>query len=540
MRLDSLRARLLLSTAVLIAVILPATAIVLTSYYRGAIEQAFDARLKVYLDNLVAVSLSQSDADQSEPDPQGSNQPAGGQPTAAQPKASEPSPGALGVDQAETERPPIELGNPLFDRPFSGWYWQIRPVGAADEGVAGSDSLLDQRLPQLSGDAARSAEDDTTRGYLRGPDNQLLRVIEREIIIGPEDQASADDSTGAAAAPAGEPDRAEPRQPPGKAEDTGGDPDRYIYSVAGLADEVEQQVKEFRNMLLLALGMLGAGLIAAAVLQVGYGLRPLAEMSRRLADIRAGKADRLEGEFPREIAPLQKELNALLRANREIVERARTHVGNLAHALKTPLSVIANETDRARGRGGAEAALADIVGRQTELMSGQVRHHLDRARMAAQRGVIGTATEVEPAMQALARTLEKLHRERALRFEASCTPGLLFRGERHDFEEMLGNLLDNAFKWAQHVVRLGIAPAPGRPGYLAVTVDDDGPGLSADKRQQAVQRGRRLDEARPGSGLGLAIVADLVHLYGGVFELGEAPMGGLRAVLLLPQDDASG
>jgi signal transduction histidine kinase len=246
-----------------------------------------------------------------------------------------------------------------------------------------------------------------------------------------------------------------------------------------------------------------------------------------LTAIRSGQAESLEGELPDEIKPLQQELNALMHSNREIVERARTHVGNLAHALKTPLSVISNE---ARNQ---EGPLAAKVIEQAEIMRTQITHHLDRARVAARSSVIGDATEVEGVLSALKRTLDRIYGERGLDLEVVSAPDLKFQGEKQDFEEMVGNLLDNACKWASWKVKAS-AEKGRRSGTFVVTVDDDGPGLSEEDRARAMKRGQRLDESKPGSGLGLSIVADLAHLYKGKFELEPSPEGGLRARIELP------
>jgi len=500
-RLNSLRLRLLVSTALLVAVVMPATALLLTSYYRHAIERAFDARLNVHLGNLIAVSLQYGAQDAGEGGSAALSGPAS-RPAASSASGAVASSGKARTDD-QGEQQPIDLGEPLFQRPFSGWYWQIRPLGQPEDKIIISDSLLDYRLAPLSASGeGDGAGDGLRRGYLPGPDDARLRVLERKVIFGEDDKG------------------------------VGGE--LFLYTLAVDAGEIELQVAGFRNMLLLALGLLSLGLIMVGFWQVRFGLKPLDDIRRRLNDIRAGEADYLTGQYPREIEPLQKELNALLRSNRDIVERARTHVGNLAHALKTPISVIANETDRAHEAGGEVAVYARKVEKQTGLMRDQVRHHLDRARMAAQMGVIGSATSVLPVVEALARTLQKIHRQRHVDLELDCPAALTFGGERQDLEEMLGNLLDNAFKWAEAEVRLKVAKSPAKSGYLCIEVDDDGPGLSADKREQAVRRGQRLDENLPGSGLGLSIVADLSHLYNGSFELGRSPSGGLRAILLLP------
>jgi signal transduction histidine kinase len=229
---------------------------------------------------------------------------------------------------------------------------------------------------------------------------------------------------------------------------------------------------------------------------------------------------------------LARETNALLDSNREIVERARTHVGNLAHALKTPLSVIANEADTER------TPLAAKVLEQTRVMRDQVNHYLDRARAAARSNVVGSTTETAPVVEALVRTFQKIHRDGDLAFDVRLQATPRFRGEKQDLEEMLGNLLDNAGKWARSriIVTLALDPAEDSGGqdFLLFRIDDDGPGLSEEQMEQAVKRGRRLDETKPGSGLGLSIVADLAAVYAGSFQLNRSPEGGLRATLRLP------
>ena len=223
----------------------------------------------------------------------------------------------------------------------------------------------------------------------------------------------------------------------------------------------------------------------------------------------------------------------MIEANREIVERARTHVGNLAHAIKTPLSVILNEASA-----HAPDPFAAKVLEQADVMRDQIAHHLERARIAARLTIIGTVTEVAPAMEALRRTMEKIHRARDIAITVEANPHAKFRGERQDLEEMAGNLVDNACKWAASQVFIEVLVEPpaqeGAGPMLRIVVDDDGGGLSAPEREQASRRGQRLDESKPGSGLGLSIVVDLARLYGGNLTLGSAPIGGLRAELVLP------
>ncbi|MEQ8697491.1 MAG: ATP-binding protein, partial [Bauldia litoralis] len=264
-------------------------------------------------------------------------------------------------------------------------------------------------------------------------------------------------------------------------------------------------------------------------LLVFFGLRPLRRVPPALAAIRSGKADRVVGPFPAEIEPLAQEINALLDQNTQVVERARTHVGNLAHALKTPLAVLMNEASR------SDSALAAKVTEQTGIMKEQIEHHLSRARTAAQAGVLGARTSVMPVLEGLGRTLEAIHRARGVKIAVEGPPDAAFRGERQDLEEMLGNLMDNACKWAAGRVRVGVSVAEsGDDPRLEIRVEDDGPGLSSTEMRTALKRGMRIDEKTPGSGLGLSIVADIVDMYGGSVSLDSAPLGGLLAVVDLP------
>jgi signal transduction histidine kinase len=271
---------------------------------------------------------------------------------------------------------------------------------------------------------------------------------------------------------------------------------------------------------------MGAGLIGLMIMLVRLGLAPLNQVSQSLAAIREGRADHLEGQFPEEIQPLADELNALVAHNAEVVARARTHVANLAHFLKTPLSVIANEVQ------GATGPMAESVARQAQVMRRQVDHYLTRARTVASAKVIGARTEAAPMIADLTRALSKIYAPRGIRIERRCPEGVSFRGDRSDFEEMVGNLLDNACKWAEGEVTVVVAP--GKPGRLTVTVGDDGPGLTEDEAKRVVERGERLDESKPGSGLGLGIVKEIASLYGGTLRLGRSDAGGLAAVLDLP------
>jgi signal transduction histidine kinase len=255
------------------------------------------------------------------------------------------------------------------------------------------------------------------------------------------------------------------------------------------------------------------------------GLLPLRRLKEALARIRDGSAQHLEGKFPAEIAPLASELNSLIEHSNEVVGRARTHVSNLAHFLKTPLSVLASEADSEPG------PLSDQVRRQVETMRRQVDHYLARARAAGSVNVLGNRTPVAPVLSDLARVLTRIHAERDIMIDWDCPSDLYFRGERQDMEEMAGNLMDNACKWATSRVQVRATREGAR---FTLTVEDDGPGLTPEDRARVGTRGERLDESVPGSGLGLAIVRDISKLYAGFFVLDASPLGGLEARLTLP------
>ena len=306
----------------------------------------------------------------------------------------------------------------------------------------------------------------------------------------------------------------------------------YSFLVTGNFDELRQEVQSFSNGLYGSLALLGLGLLAAIFIQVRYAMKPMAEMQQKLTDIRSGKIEMLHGNFPTEMQPVADEMNLLIQSNFEIIDRARMQVGNLAHALKTPISVLTNEARESPG------GLADTVKEQINVMRDQVNLYLDRARRAARAQTIGAATDVEPVLQALARTLQRINTEKGVVVSVSCQAGLKFRGERQDLEEIVGNLMDNACKWSKGRVEvrgslLTQAGDDGRPRLL-IEVDDDGPGVPPEKRAIALKRGQRLDEAKPGSGLGLNIVTETAAMYGGKVELDKAELGGLRVKLVLP------
>jgi signal transduction histidine kinase len=272
--------------------------------------------------------------------------------------------------------------------------------------------------------------------------------------------------------------------------------------------------------------------LVAGILQVRRGWFPINQLRSRLSRLREGHERRLEGAYPTEVQPLVGDLNALLDQRDESASRARATAGDLAHGLKTPLAVLAQEADRLAAEGQHD--LSGTISQQVERMRRQIEYHLARARAdASGRSRSATATAVRPSADGLERTLRRLHAERGVTIAVDVPPDVHVRVVREDLDEMLGNLLDNACKWARSSARISAARADG---FTTVMVDDDGPGIEKSMRTAVLKRGVRADEVAPGSGLGLSIVRELAEAYGGTIVLEDSPMGGLRATLKLPAD----
>jgi signal transduction histidine kinase len=269
--------------------------------------------------------------------------------------------------------------------------------------------------------------------------------------------------------------------------------------------------------------------ILAGIWQFRTALLPFGRLRRQLLSLRDGSTDRIKGTYPTEVQPLVNDLNSLLEHREQIVRRALAKAGDLAHGLKTPLAVLAQEAEQFEAAGQHETASA--INLQVDRMRRQVDYHLTQARATTPGSAPGARCPVLASVEGLTRTLEKLYAARGLVIEADVSSEHFVRGQREDLEEMLGNLFDNACKWAKSNVKIRSVQ---EDGAVVLTVDDDGPGLSPSIRDQVLQRGVRADEAAPGSGLGLAIVRDLVQLYEGAITLHDSPMGGLRASLRLP------
>lgn len=395
---------------------------------------------------------------------------------------------AAGQPQIDATR----LSDPRWQKPYSGLYWQLDRVGA--DGVGRSAEL---RSRSLWDTALTLPPDALADGVVhvhesRGPQDAALLMVERTV-------RTAD-----------RPDAA------------------WRLIVAGDLQDTTQAVDRFTGVLAASLLALGALLVLAALAQVAVGLSPLRAMQRALTEVQEGRSARLQGRFPTEVQPLIDDFNAVLERNAEVVARARTQAGNLAHALKTPLAVLAHAADA----DGPREELALRVREQVALSRRHIDWHLARARMAASQRLPGQRTAVAAVLAGLVRVMHRVHAERGLDLHLDAVnPDLAFAGEEQDLQEMVGNLLDNACLWARHWVAL---QAQRVADQLVITVADDGPGIAPDQRDAVLSRGVRLDEATPGSGLGLAIVADLVALYGGALALEDGDGGGLRVRLTLP------
>jgi signal transduction histidine kinase len=374
---------------------------------------------------------------------------------------------------------------PKYERQLSGQYWQVEVDG---QPPIRSRSLWDARLPE----GAPNGELGNIRlREIPGPRSERLRLAQRTLQF----------------------------QEPAA---------RVTFSVAADLAPALAAARQFSRILGVALAVLGIGLVSALVVQVRVGLRPLEEIKSALAAIRAGTVKRLSDDAPTEIAPLAHELNALLDHHGSLIDRARGQAGDLAHALKTPLAVLRNEMEN-EATPDRKLSLEQI-----DAMTDAVQHHLARAQAVGGVRLLGVRADAAHAIEALARTLPRMSdRDIEVEVALSAKP-LWFAGEAQDLSELLGNLLDNACKWAAGKVRIAAARANDR---LKVEIGDDGPGIAAEQRAKALQRGGRLDERKPGSGLGLTIALDLATLYGGSLTLGRSALGGLKVELDLPAAD---
>ena len=387
--------------------------------------------------------------------------------------------------------------DPRYQQALSGRYWLIGQIYRDGRvlPVRASRSMAGETLTLDANNAVTLYDNpsEVLHSQTVGPDNEPLRFSARMAFLpGLEDtplvMIAAADSRAAS---------------------------RAIFRFALLAIAV---------MLLLIIGM-----FTAVFMQVRIGLKPLFDLSRQVVDVKEGREMRVSGHYPNEIYPLANELNGLIDHNADVVKRARTHVSNLAHALKTPIAVLQNESEQNK------SPLSSIVTRQTATMRKQVEHHLQRARAATRGQLIGTVTEVPPIIEGMVRTMPRIYRHKDVKVSMDVNPDLVFRGEKRDLDEMLGNLIDNAFKWTKSEVSIVAQNSETEESMMEITISDNGRGIAKEDYAQAVKRGMRLDETTPGTGFGLAIVDDLARAYKGSMALGLADLGGLSVTLILPR-----
>lgn len=386
-----------------------------------------------------------------------------------------------------------DLGDINFQTPNSGWYWQVFERGSADNTIKSpslGSSAID--VPSLMDRPLDSSF--SRRFVVTSKSGALIRVLETEIVL--RDNVIA------------------------------------VFQVGGSETGFRETISAYTRQIAGLLGTFAIGLVVINMLVILFGLRPLERLRTAMSNIRSGRSESLEGRYPDEIQPLADELNLLMDNNRRIVERSRTQVGNLAHSLKTPLSVLMNaasETDDAPKK---------LVAEQANAMQFQIQHYLDRARIAAQRETVIYRTDATQASRKLVEVLAKLNPDKSLSFNAPSST-IIFAGEKEDFDEIVGNLLENACKWANNDIAVILEvercdDIEATRDWLTLSVGDDGAGIARDKRGDALKRGQRMDETVPGTGLGLSIVAETVRSYGGDIVLKQAPEGGLQVIVRLP------
>ncbi|WP_265105663.1 sensor histidine kinase [Neorhizobium petrolearium] len=391
-----------------------------------------------------------------------------------------------------------QLGDLRFSQPETGWYWIIEPLGTFAARPLSSSSLGTSNISVPS--ILAVPFNNRYERFYPATDafgNHVL-VAETEVVLDGEGRAAR-------------------------------------FRVSGNLAVVEEDIQAFTRSLYIALAVFGLGSLVVNGLAILYGLLPLDGARRTLERVRRGEAERLEGEFPREIMPLANDINALIESNRRLVERARMQVGNLAHSLKTPIAVLLNEARL------LDKPQSELVRSQAEAMQAQVQSYLSRARIAAQRESLLARTDIEPALERLVRVMRRLNPDKEFHLSVS-PPGAALAMEQQDVEETIGNLLENAARFCETGVWITATPASGpqqegdalRRTWVEMTVEDDGPGLEPDQIREAMKRGTRLDESKPGAGLGLSIVREITSEYQGMFELTRGPRGGLMARLLLP------
>jgi len=374
-----------------------------------------------------------------------------------------------------------EPTDPRFHRPDSGWYWEILNV---DTPLKKSPSLGTQQLDlsQMILDERYGVQ------TVYGPGRQKLRAHVIHVSY-PHEPGSL----------------------------------TFVATVPEI--QITDDVNDFISHVFMSFLVLGIGLSVAVVVQVTVALKPLKAIRSAISDIRVGRTKRLPQEFPHDIQPLVDELNFMLDHNEMLLRRARNQLGDLAHSVKNPLTVIRNEARNISSRQG------QLILDQSHVMASNIDHYLSRARIYGQQDAIGYRTSVRSVIDDLSFAVEHIYKDRGIDITLACLDDKWFRGEAQDLEEMVGNLIDNAFKWAQTEVVVKCLTDDNR---LSLIIEDDGPGIADEELETITRRGRKLDESTPGHGHGLGIVKDIAELYGGSLKLGRSGLGGLKAELDLP------
>ncbi|WP_035266553.1 ATP-binding protein [Ahrensia sp. 13_GOM-1096m] len=400
--------------------------------------------------------------------------------------------GAVDINENGNLTGAPNLGENSFLAPESGWFWRVEIIGDTPNNALASPSLSGFTFPRADLNSVPYDNQFVRTYFVNGPKKLKIRVKESEIDLGEGRIA--------------------------------------LFQVGGNQSEFERGIRDFALNAAGLLSAFGLGVVVINVLVILFGLKPLDRIRIALGEIRDGRADKLSGDFPTELEPMISEMNTLVENNKRIVERARTQVGNLAHSLKTPIAVLQNE-----GRSDTPVS-SQIVRTQAASMQIQVDHYLNRARIAAQQGSLTFRTDIIQAIERMAKVMRKLNPDLAIKVDISADQ-LLFAGEKEDFEEILGNLVENACKWASGKVlisaRLDARNDTERP-WIILSVEDDGEGIPQDGYEKALKRGQRLDEKVPGTGLGLSIVNDTAIAYGGDVVLGKSDLGGLQVFVHLP------
>lgn len=375
----------------------------------------------------------------------------------------------------------FQPSDPRYRELYSGWYWEVKQAGKT---LKRSPSLGENNL-DLKG---REPTNSVAIHEISGPQKAVLRVHVVQITV-----------------------------------DQNQDP--LVLLATAPTEGITEDVVDYSNHIIFNFIALGIGLLLAVVLQVRVALKPLKAISNRIGEIRAGKANKLPEDQLEDVQPLVDELNNLLDHNAVLVKRARNQLGDLAHSVKNPLTVINNAVH------DMDVGQRELILQQTTDISRSVDHYLSRARTYGTEKVLGSRSSIKAATEDLVYAMQRIYLNRDLIFDLSHLHRCWFRGEGQDLEEMLGNLMDNACKWAKSRVQITCSTFDGR---LEIVVEDDGPGIAREEFENVMRRGHKLDETKAGHGQGLGIVKDIAALYGGSLHLARSELGGLRAELDLP------